>query len=419
MSNLSISDNYKKIIIERQLKIFSYYLAVGFFFSAIFGMIFLFEKIKQPPIPETPVISYSSDNIIVKQGHTLQQILSEYGISYTELMAIIDTAKPKLDLTRLNVGQNITVRYETSPSNHKVFQAISFKTSPHERVIVEKVDQGYKMSISPIMIQKTLAIAGGKINDNVITSALKAGVPLKNIMEFIGYYSYTIDFQRDLRAGDKFNIVYEKLTSEEEGQSSTGKTVFANLILSGKEHKMYRFKLDNGHEDFFDDNNSSIKKPLLKTPVQSARISSKFGLRKHPILGYSLMHRGIDFAAAPGTPIYAAGSGTVVEIGHKGSYGRYIKIKHNNELYTAYAHARGYAKGLKRGSKVSQGDTIAYVGASGRASGPHLHYEIIHRGKQIDPLKFKVPSYLKLKGTNLEKFKERKMELDNLLTGQS
>ena len=406
------------IIIEKQLKIFSYYLAVGFCFFGIFGIVFLFEKIKQPPITATPVISYSSDNIMIKQGHNLQQILSAYGISYTELIAISNAAKPKLDLTRLNIGQNITIRYETSPSNHKIFQAISFKASPQEKVTIEKVDQEYKMRITPIVIQKTLAIVTGTINDNIITSALRTGVPLKNIMEFIGYYSYAIDFQRDLRAGDKFNIVYEKLTSEE-GQETTGKTVYANLILRGNEHKMYRFKLDNGHEDFFDENNSSIKKPLLKTPVQSARISSKFGLRKHPILGYSLMHKGIDFAAAPGTPIYAAGSGTIVEIGHKGSYGRYVKIKHNNELYTAYAHARGYARGLKRGAKVSQGDTIAYVGASGRASGPHLHYEIIHRGTQIDPLKFKVPSYLQLKGTNLEKFKERKSELDNLLAAQS
>lgn len=419
MANSSLDDNYKNIIIEKQLKIFSYYLVIGLFFSAIFFAIFFIEKIKQPSIPETPLISYSSDNIIVKQGHNLQQILSNYGISYTELLGIIDAAKPKLDLAHLNIGQNMTIKYETSPSNHKIFKEIYVKTNPQEKIVIEKTPQGYKMNVVPIVIQKSLAIATGTITDNVITSALKAGVPLKNIMEFIGYYSYAIDFQRDLRTGDKFNIVYEKLTSEDEGQILKGKTVFANLILGGKAHKMYRFKLDNGHEDFFDENHSSIKKPLLKTPVQSARISSKFGLRKHPILGYSVMHRGIDFAAAPGTPIYAAGSGTVVEIGHKGSYGRYIKIKHNNELYTAYAHARGYAKGLKRGSKVSQGDTIAYVGASGRASGPHLHYEIIHRGKQIDPLKFKVPSYIKLKGNNLEKFREKKSELDSLVAAQN
>ena len=414
MDNLVLENHYKRALLSKQAKIFSCYLVLGFIFSSIFFSLFLFEKFqyKQPPVP---IISISSDNITVSKGQNLQQILSEYKIPFTEVLSIIEIAKPKIDLRHLNIGQNIEIQYEQEAvEGPKLLKAITIKTNSKEKVLITKENNTYQLSIIPITVHTSLVKTSGIISENVITSALKAGIPLKNIMEFINYYSYEIDFQRDLRTGDKFSLIYEKLTPEGEKHSTIGKTIFANLILSGKEHKMYRFKPNNGPEDFFGENNASIKRPLLKTPVQSARISSKFGLRKHPILGYSLMHKGIDFAAMSGTPIYAAGNGTVVEIGHKGSYGRYIKVKHNNELYTAYAHARGFAKGLKRGSKVSQGEIIAYVGASGRASGPHLHYEIIHRGKQIDPLKFKVPSYIKLQGENLNNFKKAKLELDEL-----
>ena len=419
MSHLSIGDNYKKNLMEKQFKIFSYYLAITFVFVLIFCFLVILERFTQNSEQSNVSPKVISENIIVKQGATFQNILSGYNVPYTDILNIIEIARPKIDLQRLSLGQNLQVLYSPSEPDKKHFIALYIQASPKEKLLVEKVNGKYELKIQPILFKTSLVKKSGAIVDNIITSALKVGVPLKNIMEFINYYSYAIDFQRDLRAGDKFHIIYEKIISEDNKHTTTGKTLFANLILRGKEYKMYRFKPQNGFEDFFDENNASIKKPLLKTPVQSARISSKFGLRKHPILGYSLMHRGIDFAAASGSPIYAAGNGTIVEIGHKGSYGRYIKIKHNNELYTAYAHARGFAKNIKRGAKVSQGDTIAYVGASGRASGPHLHYEIIHRGSQIDPLKFKVPSYVKLKGKDLERFKEVKLELDQIAANKN
>lgn len=412
--NVSIGDNYKQTLIGKQLKIFSYYFLVGILFSLIFCSVFILERLthKQSSITITPKVF--SENITIKQGATLQTVLSGYKVSYPEILNIIAVGQPKIDLQHLNIGQNVEVLYETSPElGYKNLISLSIQTSLKEKILIEKINGKYELKVLPILFKTSIVKASGVITDNVITSALKAGVPFKNIIEFINYYSYEIDFQRDLRAGDKFQIIYEKVTSEDNKQT-IGKTLFANLILKGKEYKMYRFKPLNGQEDFFDENNSSIKKPLLKTPVQSARISSKFGLRKHPILGYSLMHRGIDFAASVGTPIYAAGKGTIVEIGDKGSYGKYVKIKHNNELYTAYAHARGFAKGLRAGSKISQGDTIAYVGMSGRTSGPHLHYEIIHRGQQIDPLKFKLPSFIKLKGADLTQFQKVKLELEGL-----
>jgi murein DD-endopeptidase MepM/ murein hydrolase activator NlpD len=414
MNDLAVEESYKKTLIEKQFKIFSYYLCIGFIFLLIFFSVFVLEKFSQTSERIIIVPRVLSENITVKPGSTLQNILSDYQVSYPEILNIIELTKEKIDLQHLSIGQTFEIRYETLEQNQKQFVSLSIQNSPQERLIVEKLNGQYQLKIIPIVFKTTLVTASGTIVDSVITSALKAGIPLKNVMELINYYSYEIDFQRDLRAGDKFQVIYEKITSEDNKQTLVGKTMFANLILRGKEYKMYRFKPNDGPEDFFDVNNSSIKKPLLRTPVQSSRISSKFGIRKHPILGYSLMHRGIDFAASSGSPIYAAGKGTVVEIGHKGSYGKYIKIRHNNELYTAYAHAVSFAKGIRHGAKVSQGETIAYVGATGRASGPHLHYEIIHRGQQIDPLKFKLPSYIKLKGENLEQFKKVRLELDEL-----
>ncbi|MBP9792314.1 MAG: peptidoglycan DD-metalloendopeptidase family protein [Rickettsiales bacterium] len=415
MNDFVVEESYKKTLIEKQFKIFSYYLFIGFLFLLIFFSAFVLEKFS--PTSEKIIIvpRVLSENITVKQGYTLKNILSDYQVSYTEILNIIELTKDKIDLKHLNIGQIFEIIYEPLEQNQKQFVSLSIQSSPQERLLVEKLNGQYQLKIIPIVFKTSLITASGTIVDSIITSALKAGIPLKNVMELINYYSYEIDFQRDLRVGDKFQVIYEKITSEDNKQTLAGKTMFANLILRGQEYKMYRFKPNDGPEDFFDVNNSSIKKPLLRTPVQSSRISSKFGIRKHPILGYSLMHRGIDFAAASGTPIYAAGKGTVVEIGHKGSYGKYIKIRHNNELYTAYAHAVNFAKGIRYGSKVSQGETIAYVGSTGRASGPHLHYEIIHRGQQIDPLKFKLPSYTKLKGENLEQFKKVRMELDELI----
>lgn len=413
MSKISTNEPFSNNSPQPKDTSFFHSLITVVVFVAMLGFFFLIGKIKSSIPPSVP--PFTSEVISVQKGNTLQSLLSKYHVPFADLMEIITVAKHKIDLEHLKIGQEVEIKYTHSPSsNHKIMTALSIKTNPKERVFIEKVNQKYQTRVLSIATKTTLVKASGVIIDNVITSALRAKIPLKTIMEVISYYNHQIDFERDLRIGDRFSIIYEILTSEDDKKTTVGKTLFANLILSGKNHKMYKFKLKSGFEDFFDENSESIRRPLMKTPVQSTRISSRFGIRKHPILGYSILHRGVDFAASPGTPIYAAGNGTVVEIGFKGTYGRYIKIRHNADLSTAYAHARSFAKDLKKGSKVSQGETIAYVGASGRVSGPHLHYEVIHKNRQVDPLKFKVPSYIKLKGEELEGFRKTKEEIDNL-----
>ena len=232
--------------------------------------------------------------------------------------------------------------------------------------------------------------------------------------EVIKAFSYDVDVQRDIQPGDLYGVVYERFEDEDGNLARTGDVLFASMTLSGKAIGIYRYTDRDGFTDYYDQDGHSLRKALLKTPIDGARISSGFGMRKHPILGYSKMHKGIDFAAPSGTPIYAAGNGTIVKIGRNGGYGNYVKIKHANGYATAYAHLSKFAKGLKNGSKVKQGDVIAYVGSTGRATGPHLHYEVMVSGSQVNPKDVKLPTGTTLTGKELALFETRRNEIDKL-----
>jgi murein DD-endopeptidase MepM/ murein hydrolase activator NlpD len=224
--------------------------------------------------------------------------------------------------------------------------------------------------------------------------------------------SYDVDFQRDIQPGDRFELMYERLYTEDGQLVRTGAILYANLILGGKSHAFYRYAPKGGEPDYFDQDGSSIKKALLRTPIDGARVSSLFGSRKNPVLGYTMMHRGIDFAAPTGTPIYAAGDGTIEMRGRNGAYGNYIRIRHNAEYETAYAHMSQFAPHLAHGSRVHQGQIIGYVGSTGRATGPHLHYEVLVRGEQINPVSVRMPSGVKLAGAELERFNKARSRID-------
>jgi murein DD-endopeptidase MepM/ murein hydrolase activator NlpD len=223
------------------------------------------------------------------------------------------------------------------------------------------------------------------------------------VADLIKTFSFDVDFQRDIQDGDSFEVLYERMENEDGEFVKSGKILFASLTLSGKTIPVYYFERD-GDGEYFTPNGEAIRKSLLRTPVDGARITSGFGMRMHPLLGFSKMHKGIDFGAPTGTPIYAAGSGTVVEIGKKGSFGNYIRIRHNGEYQTAYGHMSRFAKGLVKGEKVKQGQVIGYVGATGRATGPHLHYEIMVAGAQVNPAKVKTVASNKLTGKQLKAF---------------
>ena len=230
----------------------------------------------------------------------------------------------------------------------------------------------------------------------------------------IRIYSFDVDFQRELQPGDSFEVLYEALFENDGSLAKTDGVLYASLTLSGQRLDMYNFTPHSGHSDFFDSKGQSVRKTLMRTPIDGARLSSRFGMRKHPVLGYSRLHKGTDFAAPRGTPVYAAGDGVVESAGRNGAYGKYVRIRHNSTYKTAYAHMRRIAKGMRRGKRVRQGQVIGYVGSSGRSTGPHLHYEVLRGGRQVNPLKIKLPSGEKLKSADLESFERERARINTL-----
>jgi len=253
--------------------------------------------------------------------------------------------------------------------------------------------------------------AAGIIDSSLFDAAQEAGVPMPVVASLIKTFSFDVDFQRDIQDGDAFEVLYERTENDAGEFVKSGNILFASLTLSGKNIPIYYFERD-GEGEYFTPSGEAIRKSLLRTPVDGARITSGFGMRMHPVLGFSKMHKGIDFGAPIGTPIYAAGSGTIAEIGKKGSYGNYIRIRHNGQYQTAYAHMSRFAKGLVKGEKVKQGEVIGYVGATGRATGPHLHYEILVDGSQVNPGKVKTTASNKLAGKELKAFQAQMAKID-------
>jgi murein DD-endopeptidase MepM/ murein hydrolase activator NlpD len=225
-------------------------------------------------------------------------------------------------------------------------------------------------------------------------------------------YSYDVDFQRDIQPGDEFQVMYEKYFTGDGAAARDGDILYAALTLGGKQMELYRYKTRDGIVDYFNRRGESIRKALLRTPIDGARVSSKFGVRLHPIQGFSKMHTGIDFAAPVRTPIYAAGNGVIEEIGPKNGYGNYVRVKHNQQIETAYAHLSKFGEGIRRGGRVQQGDIIGYVGTTGRSTGPHLHYEVLRGGRQINPMSVDLPTGVALEGRELVAFKHHVEETD-------
>jgi murein DD-endopeptidase MepM/ murein hydrolase activator NlpD len=251
----------------------------------------------------------------------------------------------------------------------------------------------------------------GTIHGSLFEAAMAQGVPVAMLTEMIKIFSYDVDFQRDIQPDDRFELMFERGTDK---RFNDAKLLYASMTLSGKEIKLYRYVDPEGNVDYYTPAGESAKKALLKTPVDGAKISSGFGMRFHPILHYTTQHKGIDFAVMTGTPVMAAGSGTVEVAGVNGSYGIYVRIKHDGSHETAYAHLSRLAKGIRPGSHVTQGQTIAYSGSTGRSTGPHLHYEVLVNESQVNPMSVKFQSGRKLTGKELAKFEavEKKAAAD-------
>ena len=355
---------------------------------------------------------YKVYNHRIKSGETFDKILNVYSIEKEQIKAIKKNLSKKTNINKLNTNQRIQITVDQT--NNKIKEFI-FQISNTEKIILSKTNEISKFNEEVLVLKLNKKII---YNENVILQSLyKAAtdqnIPPNTIIEFARIYGFQVDFQRDIRKGDKFQIMYEVFIDNQDKIIQTGEILFANLKLSGQDNSLYYFDKKNvqGH---YNKNGKSVQKALMKTPINGARLSSSFGMRKHPIDGFNKMHRGTDFAAPKGTPIMASGNGIVKKAGWCGGGGNCVKIKHNSTYETVYAHMSKFARGIKKGVRVKQGQTIGYVGSTGKSTGPHLHYEVIVNGKRVNSQKLKLPSGRILKGKDRELFETNKIKLNVL-----
>ncbi len=345
-------------------------------------------------------------------GETFDSILNEYLINKSEIQNLKNKLSEKINLNKLNTDQKIYLTIDQSNNNIKDFM---FQISNKERILLTRNENenDFNQEILLTKLEKKIVYRENVILQSLYKSAIDEKISANIIIEFARIYGFQVDFQRDIKKQDRFQIMYEIFLDENKKTIETGNILFANLILSGEDNSLYYFDKE-GSVGHYDKNGKSIKKALMKTPINGARLSSPFGMRKHPIDGFNKMHRGTDFAAPMGTPIMASGSGTVKKVGWCGGGGNCIVIRHNSTYQTVYAHMSKFAKGIKKGVRVKQGQTIGYVGSTGKSTGPHLHYEVIVNGKKVNSQKLKLPSGKILKGNERKIFETKKIKLDVL-----
>lgn len=351
-------------------------------------------------------------SVQVLPGDTLGQILDRSDVTRQDAQDAITTLKAVFDPRRLTPGQTVVLGL-TEDDGAVTLNRLQIEAEPGRRSIALRQDGG-KFSASeehdPITTETT-AFAG-RIDSSLFAAGERVGMSPTVLAQLIQLYSYDVDFQRDLQKGDKFEVLVDRKTLPDGTRVGDGDIDYAALTLSGKTLRLYRFEDASGFADYYNEKGESVRKALLKTPVDGARISSGFGMRNHPVLGYSKMHKGIDFAAPIGTPVYAAGDGVIEKAGPWSSYGNYMRIRHTSTYSTAFGHLSGYAKGIQPGVRVRQGQIVAYSGNTGRTTGPHLHYEVLVSGDQVNPLNIKMPSGRALAGNELRKFETLRKDMD-------
>ena len=348
----------------------------------------------------------------IEEGETFDLILNKYAISIEEIKSLKTKLSEKINLNRLNTNQKINLTIDQSSNKIKDFV---LQISNKERIMLTRNEakDDFNQEIILTRLDKKILYQENIILESLYKAASNKKIPANTIIDFARIYGFQVDFQRDIRKQDRFQIMYEIFIDENKKIIETGNILYANLILSGEDNSLYYFD-KNGSIGHYDKNGKSIKKALMKTPINGARLSSPFGMRKHPIDGFNKMHKGTDFAAPMGTPIMASGSGTIKKAGWCGGGGNCVVIKHNSIYETVYAHMSKFAKGIKKGIRVKQGQTIGFVGSTGKSTGPHLHYEVIVNGKKVNSQKLKLPSGKILKGDERKIFETKKIKLDVL-----
>jgi murein DD-endopeptidase MepM/ murein hydrolase activator NlpD len=401
------------------------------------------ERATASPRPEVETHTVSLDS-----GDTLAGALENAGITSDDANAAILALMKVYNPRSLRTGQNFDLTYSSPPASGQagpydlsdtssdndtsgdlanaqpvagdpVTRLLSIKFSPtvdHEITITRAADGSFSASEVQKQLVAHVHRAGTTIDSSLYLSAMRAGIPADVVVEMIRMFSYKVDFQRDLHPGDSFEVFYDYYYTPEGQPAKQGNIRYAMMRIGGKEISLYRYQPDpNQPADYFDARGRSAKGMLMKTPVDGARITSGFGMRFHPILGYSRMHKGVDFGVPIGTPVMASGAGSIAFMGWENGYGKFVLVNHGNGYSTAYGHLSRYAPGLHVGSRVRQAQIIAYSGMTGMATGPHLHYEIRINNTQVNPLKVKIAEGRMLSGSDLRAFQTDRMRIDNEL----
>tara|TARA_E500000178_G_scaffold270506_1_gene268383 strand:+ start:155 stop:1369 length:1215 start_codon:yes stop_codon:yes gene_type:complete len=362
---------------------------------------FLSSKIKSP---------YQDINYVIETNDTVEKILRKFKVRDVDIKNISLKLKEK-KLRNIYSGRKLNLIIKKLEDGSATVINFLYPVSNTVSIEIRKSQNDFILKENILQLYKKEVVVKNIIKNNLYNSANESGIEPNIIVEFARIFGFEVDFQRDIRKGDWFEIFYEKFEDDNKKVRDTGKIIYASMYVNGEEINLYNFKFNN-EEEYYDIKGKSITKSLMKTPINGARLSSSFGMRKHPILGYNKMHRGTDFAAPAGTPIMASGSGTVTRARWCGGGGNCVKIKHNSTYETIYAHMKAFAKGIREGKKIRQGQIIGYVGSTGLSTGPHLHYEVIVNGKKVNSQKLKLPSGKTLRGEERKQFELDRIKID-------
>ena len=367
---------------------------------------FLTSKINSP---------YEEINYVIKNNDTIEKILKKFKIKDEDIKDVSIKLKQK-KLSNIYSGRKLSLVIKKLEDGSNTIVNFVYPINNTTSVEIRKSQNNFLVKENILQLYKKEVVVKNIIKNNLYSSAVGSGIEPNIIVEFARVFGFEVDFQRDIRKGDWFEILYEKFEDDNNKIRDTGKIIYASMYVNGEEINLYNFKYNN-EEEYYDIKGKSITKSLMKTPINGARLSSSFGMRKHPILGYNKMHKGTDFAAPSGTPIMASGSGTITRARWCGGGGNCVKIKHNSTYETIYAHMKAFGKGIKEGRKVKQGQIIGYVGSTGLSTGPHLHYEVLVNGKKVNSQKLKLPSGKILKGEERKQFELDRIKIDLKLAG--
>lgn len=349
-----------------------------------------------------PAMQRDYQTLELAAGDTVGGLLAQADINAVEADAALDALRPIYDVRRLKPGQQIRLFREWPAgrpmhAEHARFAGFDFIPQPRQQVIVRRTGHlQFDAESKERPLTDRFFLADALISSSVYEAARGGGMAPNRVVELIRLFSFSIDFQRDIRDGDRLEVLYSRRFDENNQLAEEGDIVFAALTNRGRRYAYWRMARQDGSIGYFDEDGQSVQRLLMRTPVDGARLSSRFGMRRHPILGYTRLHRGLDFAAPTGTPIYAAGDGTIEKIGRFGNNGKMIRLRHKNGYSTVYAHMNGFARGMKKGRRVKQGQIIGFVGKTGLATGPHLHYEVLHYNKPVNPRELDVPAQQRL-----------------------